>query len=127
VRLSDTSRCTFPHCFIIMFFETVFVLSYSCRIQISSLISTSVIWWNFDTRFSDKRCNEQLCGNFVECSLFYAFVKIGTPGKQYIVALDTGTDLLWLPCECQHCSPLSVSSFDPRTVSYPLRAFNDGD
>jgi hypothetical protein len=98
-----------------MFFDKVIVLSYSCRIQISSIISTSAIWSSFGTRFSDKRSNEQSCGNFVECSLFYAFVKIGTPGKQYIVALDTATDLLWLPCECQHCSPRSVSSFDPRT------------
>ncbi len=117
MRLSDTSLCTFPHWFIIMFFDKVIVLSYSCRIQISSIISTSAIWSSFGTRFSDKRSNEQSCGNFVECSLFYAFVKIGTPGKQYIVALDTATDLLWLPCECQHCSPRSVSSFDPRTVS----------
>jgi hypothetical protein len=128
VRRSDTVFFTFPHWFIIMFFETVIVLSYSCRIQISSIIRTSAIRWNFGTRLSDKRCNEQSCGNFVECSLFYAFVKIGTPGKQYLVALDTGTDLLWLPCECQHCSPLSVSSdVDPRTVSYPLPAVNDGD
>ncbi|KAH9547111.1 hypothetical protein CY35_11G017700 [Sphagnum magellanicum] len=37
---------------------------------------------------------------------FYAFIDIGTPGAEYFVALDTASDLLWVPCECQQCAPL---------------------
>jgi hypothetical protein len=39
---------------------------------------------------------------------FYAFIDIGTPRVEYFVALDTATDLLWVPCECQQCAPLSA-------------------
>jgi hypothetical protein len=41
-----------------------------------------------------------------DCSFFYAFIDIGTPGAEYFVALDTASDLLWVPCECQQCAPL---------------------
>ncbi|KAJ4836909.1 hypothetical protein Tsubulata_034701 [Turnera subulata] len=32
--------------------------------------------------------------------LHYANVSIGTPSTSYLVALDTGSNLLWLPCDC---------------------------
>ncbi|XP_068329461.1 aspartyl protease family protein 1-like [Pyrus communis] len=32
--------------------------------------------------------------------LHYANVSVGTPSTSYLVALDTGSDLLWLPCDC---------------------------
>ncbi|EEF28342.1 aspartyl protease family protein 1 [Ricinus communis] len=32
--------------------------------------------------------------------LHYANVSIGTPSLSYLVALDTGSDLFWLPCDC---------------------------
>ncbi|KAI4341849.1 hypothetical protein MLD38_026523 [Melastoma candidum] len=35
--------------------------------------------------------------------LYYANVSIGTPSLTYMVALDTGSDLFWLPCDCSHC------------------------
>ncbi|KAL8168393.1 hypothetical protein V2J09_009892 [Rumex salicifolius] len=35
--------------------------------------------------------------------LYYANVSIGTPGLDFLVALDTGSDLLWLPCDCISC------------------------
>ncbi|KAL6226983.1 hypothetical protein ACLB2K_000942 [Fragaria x ananassa] len=35
--------------------------------------------------------------------LHYANVSVGTPRTSYIVALDTGSDLLWLPCDCISC------------------------
>ncbi|CAK9881610.1 unnamed protein product [Sphagnum jensenii] len=45
--------------------------------------------------------------------LHYAFIDLGTPKTQFLVALDTGSDLLWIPCECQECAPLSAPSSIP--------------
>ena len=36
-------------------------------------------------------------------SLHYAKVTVGTPKVSYLVALDTGSDLFWLPCDCVNC------------------------
>jgi hypothetical protein len=62
--------------------------------------------------------------------LHYAFIDLGTPKTQFLVALDTGSDLLWIPCECQQCAPLSAPSSIPVTVIYlilfrPLRLLQD--
>ncbi|GLT82593.1 hypothetical protein SLE2022_009560 [Rubroshorea leprosula] len=35
--------------------------------------------------------------------LYYANVRVGTPALSFIVALDTGSDLFWLPCNCSSC------------------------
>ncbi|XP_057530216.1 aspartyl protease family protein 1-like [Amaranthus tricolor] len=35
--------------------------------------------------------------------LHYANVTVGTPGSSFLVALDTGSDLFWLPCDCIQC------------------------
>ncbi|XP_021728227.1 aspartyl protease family protein 1-like [Chenopodium quinoa] len=35
--------------------------------------------------------------------LHYANVTVGTPGLSFLVALDTGSDLFWLPCDCIKC------------------------
>ncbi|XP_050229854.1 aspartyl protease family protein 1-like isoform X2 [Mercurialis annua] len=32
--------------------------------------------------------------------LHYANVSVGTPSLSFLVALDTGSDLFWLPCDC---------------------------
>ncbi|CAN6275327.1 unnamed protein product [Urochloa humidicola] len=37
--------------------------------------------------------------------LHYALVTVGTPGQTFMVALDTGSDLFWLPCQCDGCTP----------------------
>ncbi|KAK3224397.1 hypothetical protein Dsin_011422 [Dipteronia sinensis] len=43
--------------------------------------------------------------------LHYANVTVGTPGLSFLVALDTGSDLFWLPCDCTSClSGLNTSS-----------------
>lgn len=39
-------------------------------------------------------------------SLHYTTVKLGTPGKKFMVALDTGSDLFWVPCDCERCAPV---------------------
>ncbi|KAB1201788.1 Aspartic proteinase-like protein 1 [Morella rubra] len=33
--------------------------------------------------------------------LHYANVSVGTPSVSFLVALDTGSDLFWLPCDCK--------------------------
>lgn len=33
-------------------------------------------------------------------SLHYANVTVGTPAQWFLVALDTGSHLFWLPCNC---------------------------
>ncbi|XP_021908114.1 aspartyl protease family protein 1 [Carica papaya] len=35
--------------------------------------------------------------------LHYANVSVGTPALSFLVALDTGSDLFWLPCDCTSC------------------------
>ncbi|KAJ8764494.1 hypothetical protein K2173_006234 [Erythroxylum novogranatense] len=35
--------------------------------------------------------------------LHYANVSIGTPSLWFMVALDTGSDLFWVPCDCISC------------------------
>ncbi|KAL9142680.1 hypothetical protein ABFS82_14G186500 [Erythranthe guttata] len=36
--------------------------------------------------------------------LHYSVVTVGTPPVEYLVALDTGSDLFWLPCDCTNCA-----------------------
>ncbi|XP_078448248.1 aspartyl protease family protein 1-like [Wolffia australiana] len=43
--------------------------------------------------------------------LHYAEVSVGTPGKKFFVALDTGSDLFWLPCDCTSCAPISSPKY----------------
>jgi hypothetical protein len=33
-------------------------------------------------------------------------VALGTPNVTFLVALDTGSDLFWVPCDCINCAPL---------------------
>lgn len=35
--------------------------------------------------------------------LHYANVSVGSPALTYLVALDTGSSLFWLPCDCTSC------------------------
>ncbi|MBA0551613.1 hypothetical protein Golax_019041, partial [Gossypium laxum] len=37
--------------------------------------------------------------------LHYTTVQLGTPGVKFMVALDTGSDLFWVPCDCTKCAP----------------------
>ncbi|KAJ4761528.1 Eukaryotic aspartyl protease family protein [Rhynchospora pubera] len=39
--------------------------------------------------------------------LHYTWIDIGTPNVSFLVALDSGSDLLWVPCDCIQCAPLS--------------------
>ncbi|KAA8532017.1 hypothetical protein F0562_006841 [Nyssa sinensis] len=37
--------------------------------------------------------------------LHYTTVSLGTPAMNFLVALDTGSDLFWVPCDCSSCAP----------------------
>lgn len=37
--------------------------------------------------------------------LHYALVTLGSPNMTFLVALDTGSDLFWVPCDCTSCAP----------------------
>lgn len=43
--------------------------------------------------------------------LHYTWIDIGTPNVSFLVALDTGSDLLWVPCDCVKCAPLSATYY----------------
>uniref|UniRef100_A0A0D9XG71 Peptidase A1 domain-containing protein n=1 Tax=Leersia perrieri TaxID=77586 RepID=A0A0D9XG71_9ORYZ len=43
--------------------------------------------------------------------LHYAVVALGTPNVTFLVALDTGSDLFWVPCDCLKCAPLQSPSY----------------
>ncbi|KAH6762562.1 Eukaryotic aspartyl protease family protein [Perilla frutescens var. hirtella] len=58
--------------------------------------------------------------------LHYSVVSVGTPPSTYLVALDTGSDLFWLPCDCTTCvrslnttsgKPLELSIYSPNASS----------
>ncbi|KQK16726.1 aspartyl protease family protein 1 isoform X2 [Brachypodium distachyon] len=55
-------------------------------------------------------------------SLHYAKVALGTPNATFVVALDTGSDLFWVPCDCKRCAPIANTSellkpYSPRQSS----------
>ncbi|KAJ4964243.1 hypothetical protein NE237_024182 [Protea cynaroides] len=43
--------------------------------------------------------------------LHYTTVSLGTPAKKFLVALDTGSDLFWVPCDCSTCVPPAGSNY----------------
>ncbi|XWS33287.1 hypothetical protein CRYUN_Cryun22dG0068400 [Craigia yunnanensis] len=43
--------------------------------------------------------------------LHYTWIDIGTPNVSFLVALDVGSDLLWVPCNCVESAPLSASYY----------------
>lgn len=59
---------------------------------------------------------------FGEFSLHYAMVSLGTPSQTYMVALDTGSDLFWVPCDCIKCAPTSSATYGFVCPPTPLRA-----
>lgn len=49
-------------------------------------------------------------------SLHYAVVALGTPNVTFLVALDTGSDLFWVPCDCIKCAPLVSPNYGVRLL-----------
>ncbi|CAK9185771.1 unnamed protein product [Ilex paraguariensis] len=57
--------------------------------------------------------------------LHYTWIDIGTPNVSFLVALDAGSDLLWLPCDCMQCAPLSASYYN--SLDRDLHEYNPSD
>ena len=51
-------------------------------------------------------------------SLHYANVPVGTPSLSFLVALDTGSDLFWLPCDCKEGGCIGSLPFSSGQVCY---------
>ncbi|KAK7301269.1 hypothetical protein RJT34_12130 [Clitoria ternatea] len=43
--------------------------------------------------------------------LHFTWIDIGNPNVSFLVALDSGSDMLWLPCDCIECASLAASSY----------------
>ncbi|KAG0497054.1 hypothetical protein HPP92_001745 [Vanilla planifolia] len=51
--------------------------------------------------------------------LHYAVVSLGTPGVKFLVALDTGSNLFWVPCDCESCAPTNLGQGISLNIYYP--------
>ncbi|KAL8102598.1 aspartyl protease family protein 1-like isoform X1 [Apium graveolens] len=57
--------------------------------------------------------------------LHYTMVSLGTPAMKFMVALDTGSDLFWVPCDCSKCAPLEATPQDSNfelSIYTPIRS-----
>ncbi|XP_074295364.1 aspartyl protease family protein 1-like [Silene latifolia] len=52
--------------------------------------------------------------------LYYANVSIGTPASWYLVALDTGSGLFWLPCDCSSNCVRSYEFSPTETIEFNI-------
>ncbi|MQM13472.1 hypothetical protein Taro_046395 [Colocasia esculenta] len=52
--------------------------------------------------------------------LHYAVVSVGTPSTDYLVALDTGSDLFWVPCDCKSCASTSAQDFGLADIRFSI-------
>ncbi|XP_008806141.1 aspartyl protease family protein 1 [Phoenix dactylifera] len=52
--------------------------------------------------------------------LHYAFVALGTPNVTFLVALDTGSDLFWVPCNCISCAPTSSPDYGLTNIEFDI-------
>lgn len=57
--------------------------------------------------------------------LHYSFITIGTPNQTFLVALDTGSDLLWVPCNCQQCSSTNWATYGLQTQGLEFAVYNE--
>uniref|UniRef100_A0A5B7BU10 Putative aspartic proteinase-like protein 1 n=1 Tax=Davidia involucrata TaxID=16924 RepID=A0A5B7BU10_DAVIN len=56
--------------------------------------------------------------------LHYTTVSLGTPGMKFLVALDTGSDLFWVPCDCSSCAPTEDT---PYNSDFELSIYNPNE
>ncbi|KAM2295361.1 hypothetical protein ACFX1S_035181 [Malus domestica] len=65
---------------------------------------------HFQFLFPSKDGNTVSFGNDLGW-LHYTWIDIGTPNVSFLVALDIGSDLLWVPCDCVQCAHLSATYY----------------
>ncbi|KAG0476251.1 hypothetical protein HPP92_013092 [Vanilla planifolia] len=61
---------------------------------------------NYSVLYPSEGSDTQSLGNDFGW-LHYTWVDVGTPNISFLVALDAGSDLFWVPCDCIRCAPLS--------------------
>ncbi|KAL9241521.1 hypothetical protein vseg_015626 [Gypsophila vaccaria] len=59
--------------------------------------------------------------------LHYTWIDIGTPSVSFLVALDDGSDLLWVPCDCVQCAPLSAINYSSLDLDKNLSEYSPDD
>lgn len=52
--------------------------------------------------------------------LHYTWIDIGTPSVSFLVALDTGSNLLWIPCNCVQCAPLTSTYYSSLLIDWQM-------
>ncbi|KAI3995682.1 hypothetical protein MKX01_031455 [Papaver californicum] len=57
-------------------------------------------------------------------SLQYANVSLGAPRLSFLVALDTGTNLLWVPCDCTNCARSVMTSTPGAEITLNIYSSN---
>ncbi|KAF7816933.1 aspartic proteinase-like protein 1 [Senna tora] len=65
----------------------------------------------YDTLYPSQGSRTLFFGNVFDW-LHYTWIDIGTPNVSFLVALDAGSDLLWVPCDCIECAPLSANYYN---------------
>ncbi|PPD96844.1 hypothetical protein GOBAR_DD06112 [Gossypium barbadense] len=58
--------------------------------------------------------------------LHYANVSIGTPAVSFLVALDSGSDLFWLPCDCSKCVR-GLKTSDNQMIEFNIYSLNSSN
>lgn len=56
--------------------------------------------------------------------LHYTTVTLGTPGVKFLVALDTGSDLFWVPCDCTRCASVEDANYAYGASDFELSIYN---
>ncbi|XP_026418239.1 aspartyl protease family protein 1-like [Papaver somniferum] len=56
--------------------------------------------------------------------LHYAYVTLGIPSLSFLVALDTGSDLFWVPCDCTSCVRNLVTSYGAYELNFKIYSSN---
>ncbi|KAI5438697.1 aspartyl protease family protein 1 isoform X2 [Lathyrus oleraceus] len=52
--------------------------------------------------------------------LHFANVSVGTPSSWFLVALDTGSDLFWLPCNCTECVRGGIQTSSRQKIEFNI-------
>ncbi|KAE9595944.1 putative nepenthesin [Lupinus albus] len=65
----------------------------------------------YESLYPSEGSNTFSFGNVLDW-LHYTWIDIGTPNISFLVALDTGSDMLWVPCDCIECASLSADHYN---------------